>query len=179
MNRPIQVIVTIFLLFLIFIFYLSTSVDTQDVEVGFSPGRVAKDIVLMAIKEAKTSIDIAIYSFTSKQIALALIKAQQKGINIRVVVDNKSNSRKYTAVTYLTNHCVPVKFNNKYIIMHNKFMIIDSHSIETGSFNYTKNAASHNAENVIYLRNRPDITKKYTQEFNRLWNEAIYKKPIC
>ncbi len=63
--------------------------------------------------------------------------------------------------------------------MHNKFMIIDSHSIETGSFNYTKNAASHNAENVIYLRNRPDITKKYTQEFNRLWNEAIYKKPIC
>ncbi|WP_425323370.1 phospholipase D-like domain-containing protein [Arsenophonus nasoniae] len=46
-------------------------------------------------------------------------------------------------------------------------------SVETGSFNYTQSAASRNAENVIYLRNRPDIAEKYTREFNRLWSEAI------
>jgi len=176
MSWTIKVIVTIFLLFIIFVFSLLTRVDTQNVEVGFSPERMAKEIVLMAIKEAKTSIDVAIYSFTSKQIALALVNAQQRGINVRVVVDNKSNSGKYTAVTYLANHYVPVRFNNKYMIMHHKFMIIDGHSIETGSFNYTKSAAFRNAENVIYLRNRPDIAKKYTQEFNRLWSEAIDKK---
>lgn len=57
--------------------------------------------------------------------------------------------------------------------MHNKFMIIDGHSIETGSFNYTQSATYRNAENVIYLRNRPDIAERYTQEFNRLWSEAV------
>lgn len=142
-------------------------------EVGFSPGRIAKQIVITAIEEAKTSIDIVGYSFTSKPIALALVNAQERGVNVRVVVDKQSNSGRYTAVTYLVNHRVPVRLNNKYAIMHNKFIIVDSHSIETGSFNYTQSAVYRNAENVIYLRNRPDIAEKYAQEFNRLWNEAV------
>lgn len=56
-------------------------------------------------------------------------------------------------------------------------MIVDNHSVETGSFNYTKSAAFRNAENVIYLRNRPDIIENYTREFNRLWSEVIDTKP--
>ncbi|MGP1925062.1 MAG: phospholipase D family protein [Arsenophonus sp. NEOnobi-MAG3] len=113
----------------------------------------------MAIEEAKISIDIAAYSFTSKPIALALVDAKQRGVNVSLVADKKSNSGKYTAVTYLGNHRIPVRLNDKYAIMHNKFMIVDGHSIETGSFNYTQSAAFRNAENVIYLRNRPDMQK--------------------
>lgn len=75
-------------------------------------------------------------------------------------------------MTYLVNHRVPVRLNDKYAIMHNKFMIVDGRSVETGSFNYTQSAASRNAENVIYLRNRLDIAEKYAREFNRLWSEA-------
>lgn len=177
MSKPVKVTAAIFSLFLTFTSPLSASTSIQDVEVGFSPGRTAKEIVLTAIEEAKTSIDIAAYSFTSKQIALALVDAQQRGVNVRVVADKKSNGGKYTAVTYLANHHVPVRLNDKYAIMHNKFIIVDSHSIEMGSFNYTKSAAFRNAENVIYLRNRPDIAEKYTREFNRLWSEAMDTKP--
>ncbi|EGY29577.1 hypothetical protein Rin_00004470 [Candidatus Regiella insecticola 5.15] len=57
---------------------------------------------------------------------------------MRVVANKKSNGGKYTAATYLANHRVPVRLNDKYAIMHNKFMVVDSHSVETGSFNYTK-----------------------------------------
>ncbi|AKZ66177.1 phospholipase D-like domain-containing protein [Candidatus Palibaumannia cicadellinicola] len=53
--------------------------------------------------------------------------------------------------------------------MHNKFMIIDNNIIQTGSFNYTKNAEKYNAENIIIIYNRPDIANIYTQEFNKLW----------
>ncbi|MXP67107.1 phospholipase D family protein (plasmid) [Pantoea sp. Nvir] len=166
----------IILFFLIFTFPLSACTNFQDIEVGFSPGMTAKHIVLTAIEEAKKSIDIAAYSFTSKPIALAIINAQQRGVNVRVVADKNSNGRKYTAVTYLANHHVPVRLNDNYAIMHNKFMIIDGHSVETGSFNYTQSAASRNAENVIYLRHRPDIAEKYTREFNRIWNEGMDKK---
>lgn len=176
MSKPEKVTAVIFSFLLTFTSPLSASTSIQDVEVGFSPGRTAKQIVLLAIEEAKTSIDIAAYSFTSKPIALALVDAQNRGVNVRVVADKKSNGGKYTAVTYLANHSVPVRLNDKYAIMHNKFMIVDGRSVETGSFNYTQSAASRNAENVIYLRNRPDIAEKYTQEFNRLWSEAEDKK---
>ncbi|MFP3029369.1 MAG: phospholipase D family protein [Arsenophonus sp.] len=176
-SKQVKVTAAVVSFLLTFTSQLSASMSIHDLEVGFSPGRTAKQIVLMAIEEAKTSIDIAAYSFTSKPIALALVDAKQRGVNVRVVADKKSNSGKYTAVTYLGNHRIPVRLNDKYAIMHNKFMIVDGHSIETGSFNYTQSAAFRNAENVIYLRNRPDIAKKYTQEFNRLWTEARDTKP--
>ncbi|WP_225639296.1 phospholipase D family nuclease [Candidatus Profftia sp. (ex Adelges kitamiensis)] len=173
MIKLLKLTIAFFLLLITFkIPYAITS--RQDVEVGFSPGKTAKQIVIMAIEEAKNSIDISAYSFTSKPIALALVDAKERGVNVRVVADKKLNGGKYTAITYLAHHHVPVKLNDKYAIMHNKFIIIDNNSVETGSFNYTQNAVSRNAENVIYLRNRPDIAKKYLQEFNRLWRESTY-----
>ncbi|MFP3019615.1 MAG: phospholipase D family protein [Arsenophonus sp.] len=176
-NKQLKLTFLIFSLLLTFISPISISTSIQNIEVGFSPGRTAKQIILLAIKEAKTSIDIAVYSFTSKPIALALVDAKQRGVNIRMVADKKSNGGKYTAVTYLVNHRIPVRLNNKYAIMHNKFIIVDGHSVETGSFNYTKSAAFRNAENVIYLRNLPNIAEKYTREFNRLWRESTDINP--
>ncbi|UDG81380.1 hypothetical protein GII40_00163 [Candidatus Profftia lariciata] len=173
MSKLVTFITAIFLLFLTIIISLSANANIQDIEVGFSPGNTANHLVITAIKEAKHSIDIAAYSFTSKNIALSLVDAQQHGINVRIVADKKLNNGHYTALTYLAHHHILVKLNNKYAIMHNKFMIIDGHSVQTGSFNYTQGAVSRNAENVIYLRNRLDITKKYIKEFNRLWNESI------
>lgn len=173
-NKQAKIITLIFLLTLTPIPQLLASTSIQDVEVGFSPGLTAEQVILLAIKEATKSIDIAAYSFTSKPIALAIINAQDRGISVRVIADKKSNSsNKHTAITYLINHHIHVKLNNKYTIMHNKFMIVDKFSVETGSFNYTKSAVFNNAENVIYLRNRPDIAEKYTLEFNRLWSEAV------
>lgn len=171
MVKKTKLIISFFLSFLITIYPLLIINNINNIKVGFSPKGFSKEIILMAIREAKKTIDIAAYSFTSKPIALALINAKKKGILIRIVADKKANSKKYTAITYLRNKHILIKLNGKYSIMHNKFIIIDNKSIETGSFNYTNNAALNNAENVIYLRNRPDIALQYTKEFNKLWNE--------
>ncbi|CAD6508464.1 phospholipase D family protein [Candidatus Profftia tarda] len=173
MSNLLKLTTMIFFLSVMIIKPVLASTSIQDIEVGFSPGQTAKKIVIAAIDEAKISIDLSAYSFTSKPIALALVDAQKRGVNIRVVADKRLNSGKYTAITYLAHQHIPVKLNDKYAIMHNKFIIIDGHSVETGSFNYTQSAVSRNAENVIYLRNRPDIAEKYIREFNRLWSEAM------
>ncbi|PPI86257.1 phospholipase D family protein [Candidatus Pantoea edessiphila] len=151
--------------------------DCNDIEIGFSPGNTASKIILKAIKKSKESIFIAAYSFTSKPIALALVEAHKKGVNVRLVVDKKSNTGRYTAVTYLVNHRIPVMLNDKYSIMHNKFMIFDQKSVETGSFNYTQAATLRNAENVVYIKNRIDIAQKYIREFDRLWDEGKHATP--
>ena len=56
--------------------------------------------------------------------------------------------------------------------MHNKFMVIDSATVQTGSFNYTNSAEHKNAENVLVLRDNPEIASRYLKEWQRLWDES-------
>ncbi|WP_232617475.1 phospholipase D-like domain-containing protein [Yersinia kristensenii] len=82
------------------------------------------------------------------------------------------SNKNYTAVNFISNKGITVRLNSKYKSMHNKFMIIDNQSIQTGSYNYSVAANKSNAENVIYIKNDENIASKYTIEFNRLWNES-------
>ena len=141
-------------------------------DVGFSPNQGSLPLVIKGIDSAKKSIHVAAYSFTSKPIATALLNAVKRGVDVKVIADQKSNSGKYSAVTYLANNGVPVKLDGNYPIFHHKFMVIDGTTLETGSFNYSAAAADKNAENVLLLWNVPQITQIYDKEWQQLWNEA-------
>lgn len=148
--------------------------ETPSISAGFtlSGDHSALTMVLDTINSAKQHIDIAAYSFTSKPIAKALISAKERGVAIRVMADKKSNSGRYTAVTYLANQGIPVRLNEKYSIMHNKFIIVDGKTVETGSFNFSAAAAKSNAENVILIKSLPTLAKTYEIAFNQLWSES-------
>lgn len=146
------------------------------IEVAFSPKMGATDLVIKTINSAKTSIRVAAYSFTSKDIAQALLNASKRGIDVKVVVDKSQATAKYTSATFLANVGIPIKIDHKYAIMHNKFIVIDGNTIELGSFNYTSAAENKNAENVMVIHNNNDIADKYTHEWNKLWSESeVYK----
>ncbi len=152
--------------------FSTPSVVALEVMTGFSPGGTAQTLVLTAISEAQQSIDVAAYSFTSKQVSLALLKAHKRGVVVRVLADEKANSSQYTAVTFLANQGVSVRLTRQYKIMHNKFSVTDQKSVQTGSFNYSAAADKSNAENVLVLRDSPATAGAYTNEFNRLWAEG-------
>ncbi len=141
-------------------------------EVGFSPNGNALNIILNAINGAETSVLVAAYSFTSKPIATALVAAHRRGVAVRVTADAKSNSGRYSAVTFLANQGVPVRINSHYAIFHHKYIVIDDRHLETGSFNFSAAAAKSNAENVLFLRNVPELAEIYTREWEKLWNES-------
>jgi phosphatidylserine/phosphatidylglycerophosphate/cardiolipin synthase-like enzyme len=115
---------------------------------------------------------MAAYSFTSKPIASALLAAKQRGIDVKIVVDHKENSGKYSAATFTANQGVPTRTDSHYAIMHNKFLVVDGKTVETGSFNYTSAAANKNAENALLLRNVPSLASTYEKEWERLWGES-------
>ncbi len=146
-------------------------------DVGFSPNQGSLTLVLKAINSAQKSIHVAAYSFTSKPISEALLAAKKRGVDVEVVADEKSNSGKYSATTYLANNKVHVKLDGNYPIFHHKFMIIDGITLETGSFNYSAAAASKNAENVLVLWNVPAIAATYEKEWQQLWSEAQVISP--
>lgn len=164
------------LFFFVFLYSLASipafsGIKEKNVEVGFSPGKSAIYLVLKVIKQSKININVAAYSFTSKPISQALLEAKKRGVLVRVVADKRSNKGRYTSVNYLANNGVLVRLNGNYSIMHNKFMIVDNYIVETGSFNYTKNAAFHNAENLVVFKEKR-IAEKYNREFERLWEES-------
>ena len=57
---------------------------------------------------------------------------------MRVVVDKSNETARYSAATFLANQGVPVRIDYQYAIMHDKFMVIDGETLETGSFNFNR-----------------------------------------
>ena len=159
------------------IFSALPAAASPSVTVGFSPSHTALENVLSVINDATVSLDVEAYSFTSKPIATAIIAAKKRGVSVRVVADEKANGDRYSAVTYLANNHVAVRLNSRYAIMHNKVMIADGSTVQTGSFNYTASADTRNAENSIVLRGVPQIAAQYEKEFNRLWAESEVLAP--
>ncbi|WP_367670792.1 phospholipase D-like domain-containing protein [Sodalis-like secondary symbiont of Drepanosiphum platanoidis] len=173
MKKIIKYIITIFLIFIIFSNSLFANKLNSNIIIKFSPENKIKKLILSIIRKAKSTIDIAAYNFTNKSIAKELIYAKNRGINIRILLNYNKNFFKNKIILFLLKNKILLKLNNKYSIMHNKFIIIDNKSIETGSLNYTNNALYNNAENIIYLYNNPKIAKKYFYQFNKLWNEGM------
>ena len=146
--------------------------STASFDIGFSPGGTAMLIVEKAIGAAKSEILMACYEFTSRDIAEALETAADRGVKVRIVADWKASHDRFSQVGVLQDAGIPVSLDRHYAIHHNKFMVIDGASLETGSFNYTIAAAKHNAENALVLWNVPKIAEIYIQEWKRLWDES-------
>ena len=51
-------------------------------------------------------------------------------------------------------------------------MLIDGQTIITGSFNFTTNAEQHNAENLLVIRNRPDLYQAYQNNFRHHYEHS-------
>lgn len=145
-------------------------------QVGFSPGTKtgsAESIIVSAIANAQKSIILAAYSLTSEVIAKSLIEANNRGVEVRVIADKRSNiNNKYSVIDKLVKAGIRLRLNDKYAIFHHKFFVVDEESVNTGSFNFSANAAGRNAENVLYLAKAPQIAKIYSNEWFRLWNES-------
>ncbi|MET0657151.1 MAG: phospholipase D family protein [Steroidobacteraceae bacterium] len=147
------------------------------VATAFTPGG-ALPLVLETIRGARSTIFVAAYTFTSKPVATELLQASKRGVKVFVLADALETSKGYSAVRFLANERIPVRTNGRYAIQHNKFMLVDGITVQTGSFNYTSAAAQRNAENVIVVRNAPAIAAQYDAEWRRLWSEGSELTPV-
>ncbi|RDU71009.1 DUF1669 domain-containing protein [Helicobacter aurati] len=136
-----------------------------------------KDLV-HSIMRAKTNIDIAIYSFTNREIAKALREANNKGVKINIIYDFGQKKTENSTIGYLEKFanihtCLlegKTAKNGKYNgIMHQKMIIIDNELIGLGSANWSKNAFENNYETLYFTDSSEIIAKasKYFQDMLR------------
>lgn len=133
--------------------------------VYFSPDGGATEALVQEINAAQRHILVQAYSFTSAPIAHALVAAHKRGVVVKAVLDKSNETTQYTGATFLANAGIPVLVDGRHAIAHNKIMVIDSATVVTGSFNFTKAAEEKNAENLLILKENPELVRLYTQNF--------------
>jgi phosphatidylserine/phosphatidylglycerophosphate/cardiolipin synthase-like enzyme len=146
--------------------------SSGELEVAFSPNGGCNNLVIKVIQSANSSIRVLAYSFTSAPIAKALIEAHQRGVDVQVVVDKSQKSAKYTSATFVANAGIPIRIDSKHAIAHNKVVIVDGHTVQQGSFNYTKAAEASNGENVLVNWNNPKLAEVYLKDWKRHWDHS-------
>ena len=131
------------------------------VEVFFSPKGGCTEAVVKELNAARETVLVQAYSFTSTPIAKALLMAHKRGVKVQVILDKSQKTEKYSEADFVVNVGIPVQVDSKHAIAHNKVMVIDGATVITGSFNFTKAAEEHNAENLLVIRS-PELAAKYT-----------------
>ncbi len=141
--------------------------SAQDIACYFSPKGGCTDAVVAEIASARQTILIQAYSFTSTPIAKALVEAHQRGVQITVVLDKSNLTGQYSSADFVLHASIPTYIDDKHAIAHNKIMLIDGRTIITGSFNFTKQAETSNAENLLVIHDRPELFAQYQANFQR------------
>jgi phosphatidylserine/phosphatidylglycerophosphate/cardiolipin synthase-like enzyme len=149
-------------------------VAAATVQVGFSPEGSAQTLVLDVIRTAKHDIRMMGYDFTAPDIARALVDAQKRGIDVKVVLDARSNNGRASvaAMNVLVNGGVEVRTSDRYKIQHDKVIITDSRTVETGSFNYTSSAERTNSENAVVIWSFPDVAASFLRHWQSRWDQG-------
>jgi phosphatidylserine/phosphatidylglycerophosphate/cardiolipin synthase-like enzyme len=130
------------------------------IDVYFSPKGGATDAVVRSLEQAKNTVFVQAYSFTSKAIAEALLAARRRGVVVHVILDKSVLGDHYSEADFLANSGISVLIDARHQIAHNKIMIIDGETVITGSFNFTRQAEEHNAENLLVIHDH-NLAQRY------------------
>jgi len=153
------------------------------VQVAFTPWDNAESMIVDGIRRAKHQILVQAFSFTSRVLANALIAAKKRGVDVQVMADREQTfSGESSRIPDLIRAGIPVALEVRYQSAHNKVMVMDAGTADaaviTGSYNWTYAAQHKNAENVLLLRDSPDIAHAYAANWRRHYAEALpYAEP--
>jgi phosphatidylserine/phosphatidylglycerophosphate/cardiolipin synthase-like enzyme len=147
-------------------------VGGTQVEVYFSPDDGTMVRVLELVQDAQESVLFMAYSFTDDDLAVAMIDAENSGLELAGVMDKaQALSNKGGEYQNLLGSGIDVRLDGNPKSMHHKVIIIDGQIVVTGSYNFSKSAKTRNDENTLILHS-PEIAELFREEFERVWEIA-------
>ena len=132
------------------------------------------EILASAIGTVTRTLDIAAFEWNSPALTTAVADAARRGVLVRMVVDDEhtmedSNTTIQTVISAGAN----VVDDERSALMHDKFMILDSTTVWTGSWNYTINDTYRNNNNALALRSRNAVAI-YQAEFDEMFANGSF-----
>jgi phosphatidylserine/phosphatidylglycerophosphate/cardiolipin synthase-like enzyme len=151
---------------------VSTRITGGVVEyVCFSRVEQCDSMLINLISQARKSIYVAMYSFTRDGLASALVDAKNRGVEVKVIMEEENAYVQGSDYRMLKEAGVDVRLDGNPALMHHKFMIVDGELVVTGSYNWSTTAEDKNDENFVVIRDK-EVVDRFTQEFNRLLSIA-------
>ncbi|MHB9026799.1 MAG: phospholipase D family nuclease [Armatimonadota bacterium] len=130
----------------------------------FSPKGGCTAAITGRLAQARKTVLVQAYSYTSQPITAALVDAARRGVTVQVILDKSQERTRYTGAGTLRQARIPVYTDSAHGIAHNKVIIIDGEIVITGSFNFSQAAEEKNAENLLILRSSR-LAARYTENW--------------
>ena len=158
----------------IFVVLFAVNTIYAKTEVLFSPRGLIKDTIIKNVITSKNTIDVTAFTFTAGEIAEALYQAKERGVKIRVVIDQTQDTKLYPVIEFLKKEQFDLQFLKGDIggSMNNTFAIFDDKLLVTGSYTWTEYAEKFNYENAVFI-DEPDVVEKFNKEFESLYDKSV------
>ncbi len=143
-----------------------------DVSIIFAPETDEISALIAEVEGAAQSIRFMTFVFSLDELAEAMLsQAASRSVTLEGVFENRNSLASWSQLPAL--HCAgaAVRQDGNRYVLHHKVIIIDDHTVITGSFNFSRSAAKNNDENIVIVRNAA-IAELYLQEWQRIWDSA-------
>jgi phosphatidylserine/phosphatidylglycerophosphate/cardiolipin synthase-like enzyme len=131
--------------------------------------------IVEAIDAARLSVDVAAYSLSLNSVRNALLRAHDRGVTVRVVMESSNMDRSDPQI--LIEEGIPVIGDNRDGLMHDKFIIIDKSEVWMGSMNFTDGGAYDDNNNLMRIRSTK-VVENYLTEFEEMFNDDMFGPDI-
>jgi phosphatidylserine/phosphatidylglycerophosphate/cardiolipin synthase-like enzyme len=153
----------------------TTGTTGENISSYYSPNGGIKDLIISKIRSSQKSIMIAVHSFALKDVADALVKAKNRGVDVRVIMDEVNSEDRNLKLDELNKAGIFVKLRtgigeSESKSVNNKFAIFDEAEVIAGSYNWSDPSASSSSENAVFIKD-PAVVKKYVEDFDRMYWE--------
>lgn len=135
-----------------------------------TPGRLDEHLVA-ALDGARQSIDMAIYDLELDNVVTALVRAQGRGVRVRLVTD--TDNLNTDAMKKARAARIPIVPDDRGPIMHHKYVVLDNAAVWTGSWNFTPNDTNR-YNNVAALIRSPELAANYSAEFEKMFTSKKF-----
>lgn len=138
------------------------------------------EVVVQAINETVRTLDIAAFEWSNACITRAVVDAHERGVTVRMVVDDhftvEENEEaillgEVSPFQWIIDAGISFRDDERSGLMHNKFMIMDSQRVLTGSMNFTPRGAYVNNNNILFLRSQRAVAA-YQQKFDNMFERG-------
>ncbi len=148
------------------------SIEGTQLENYFSPDDQVAERLVELIRSAQESIYFMAFSFTSDDLASALLERQRAGVGVsglmeasQVELNVGSQYERFVAAG------LDIRLDGNPRDMHHKVLVIDRRFVVLGSYNFTVSAERRNDENTLIVDD-PGLAVYFLDEFERLYAQA-------
>jgi phosphatidylserine/phosphatidylglycerophosphate/cardiolipin synthase-like enzyme len=128
-----------------------------------------------AIDAARLSIDVAAYSISLNSVRNALLRAHDRGVTVRVVMETGNMDRSDPQI--MIEAGIPIIGDNRNGLMHDKFIVLDRSEVWLGSMNFTDSGTYEDNNNLMSIQSSK-IAENYIKEFEEMFLEDRFGEDV-